>query len=1065
VTEAHALIGRQSELDALSAAIADAAERRGSVWLITGEAGIGKSRLIEEAAERAIDEGALTLFGRCWEAGGAPSFWPFIQALRALSRKGEALLRAVTAGGRGRYLQQLLPELVEATTSGEPPPALSPDQARFQLLDAVVSGLCDAAEVTPLVLILDDMHDADASSLAVLELLAGQVGAARIAVFATSRHAAPLARVGRAARTMALSRLGRDDVEAVLRAETGAEPPTGAADTLHHWTEGNPLFLVETARWLVAHGELGRLGDATRPALPSTVMAAITERLSVLAPSTRDMLAAASVLGREVDALTLAAVCETGAEGIAAALGDAVDAAVMHHTAIGGFRFGHILIREAIYETLPAPHRAALHGRVGAVLEAANADASVVAHHWSLGGDAHRDRASRAHERAAEVALSQLALEEAAACYEKALSLSGDDARRAVELALGLGRAAMLAGDAERCKDACLRALELARALDDAELMARAALTRGGIFTYGVIDPDLVGALEDSLSALGDEDGQLQARVRARLAAALQPAHDPEIPFQMARDAIAMARRVGDDRTLLDTLRSGGSALMDLADPRERLALNTEHVALATRLGDAVEALRGHMRICFDAWELGDDRAANAAVEACDRLATELDHPFHRWRATSLLCTRAMRAGRFRDAERLWEDAQKESRSARDPNARVSLVCQRYCLLRSQGRFAEAIHQLPMIAEISVGIGFEDLMSTCFVAGELARMGRLDEARDRFDPELAKRALIFNDLSMIAAVAVGAARLGLLPLCEAAYEVARPHAGRFVSWGIMGMAVEGTMDEALGVLAAALQKSAEAESHFERAAELARNAGALPFVAWARLEHARCLVEAGGELDARVDALLREAESLARELGMPAVLEIAERVRQPRAGVLASASARTTPLTIEREGSTWTIRKDGRAVHLEDARGMQMLAQLVAEPGREVHVLDLSGRPDPGEVRDDGDAGELIDARARAEYRRRIVELREELDEAESWNDSGRAERAREELSFLEAELARAVGLGGRPRRAKGDAERARVNVQRRLKHAIRRIEAQDPELGAHLTKAVRTGTFCAYES
>jgi hypothetical protein len=144
-----------------------------------------------------------------------------------------------------------------------------------------------------------------------------------------------------------------------------------------------------------------------------------------------------------------------------------------------------------------------------------------------------------------------------------------------------------------------------------------------------------------------------------------------------------------------------------------------------------------------------------------------------------------------------------------------------------------------------------------------------------------------------------------------------------------------------------------------------------------------------------------------------------------------------------------------------------MLARLVAEPGRELHVLDLGGGGGAGAGGpgiDTGDAGPVLDAEARTAYRDRYEDLEQEIAEAEADNDPARAEKARAEREALAEELARGVGLGGRERRAGAAAERARVNVQRRLKDALDRIAAADPELGRHLARSVRTGTFCCYE-
>jgi hypothetical protein len=144
---------------------------------------------------------------------------------------------------------------------------------------------------------------------------------------------------------------------------------------------------------------------------------------------------------------------------------------------------------------------------------------------------------------------------------------------------------------------------------------------------------------------------------------------------------------------------------------------------------------------------------------------------------------------------------------------------------------------------------------------------------------------------------------------------------------------------------------------------------------------------------------------------------------------------------------------------------MPMLARLVEQPGQELHVLDLASEPaDEAAVADRGDAGEVLDAQARAEYQQRIVDLRAEIEDADRGADAFRADRARRELDMLVQQLSNAFGLGGRARRVGSAAERARITVQRRLREAIKKVGEHEPELGRHLDWAIRTGTFCAYE-
>ena len=177
-----------------------------------------------------------------------------------------------------------------------------------------------------------------------------------------------------------------------------------------------------------------------------------------------------------------------------------------------------------------------------------------------------------------------------------------------------------------------------------------------------------------------------------------------------------------------------------------------------------------------------------------------------------------------------------------------------------------------------------------------------------------------------------------------------------------------------------------------------------------------------------------------------------------------AASPAATPavpsFTLAKEGELWSFESGGRPFRLKDSRGVQMLAELLLHPNREFHVLTLAG----AEAVDTGDSGEVIDREAAQAYREHVEDLREQLAEAESWGDRARAEGLRQQLEQVTAEIARGVGLGGRSRRAGAAAERARVNVQRRLRDAIKRVGELDAKLGRHLDRAVRTGTFCAYE-
>jgi len=165
--------------------------------------------------------------------------------------------------------------------------------------------------------------------------------------------------------------------------------------------------------------------------------------------------------------------------------------------------------------------------------------------------------------------------------------------------------------------------------------------------------------------------------------------------------------------------------------------------------------------------------------------------------------------------------------------------------------------------------------------------------------------------------------------------------------------------------------------------------------------------------------------------------------------------------TFRRDGELWQLSFGGEAVHMPDLKGLHDLARLLAAPGEEIHALDLGSGADGAALQ--GHAGELLDDEARAAYKARIDELREERELAEAANDTVRAERAQEELDAIADALGSAYGLGGRARKAGDQAERARSAVTWRIRSAITRIEAVHPALGRHLKNSVRTGTFCSY--
>jgi hypothetical protein len=1082
----RSLVGRGRELSAITAALAAAESGRGSVWLVTGEPGIGKSRFVEEVARASAEREISVLWGRAWEAGGAPAYWLFIQVLRALLRLDELDDPEALLDPHARAaLAELLPELRDSSGHAgraSAPLGLDPDQAHFRVMDAATRVLLAAVRRTPLVIILEDLHASDPASAEMLGLLAQQARDARIVIVGTYREsdaqrspaAGSLARIARTAERISLDRLSEDEARDLLARVSGASVSDELSHAVYAASEGNPLFVNELARLhalqrlvpRALHGE-----QAPALAIPASIKSAIRSRLSALSPRARQLLGLAAVIGREHRSEALELLSSRPAAELVQILDECLSAEVLLEVAPGLLRFSHILLREVAYADLDASAREAAHAAFADQLAdqlASHNDSRALserAHHLLLAGPASARAAYEASRRAGQHAFAQHASIEAASWHARALAslrrIEHSQLERCVML-IELAEAQLTAHAVTEGDASCLEAAEIARALGDSELLSRAALTMGVVFRVAEVNPQLVALLSEALAMLPAHDHALRAKVMARLAAALQPAPDVEPPIALAHEAIAMARRLGEPQTLLEVIRAGCSAMLDLAPPLGCVELCREHRALAERLGNDAEAFRANMRLAMCAYAAGLVPEALAAVSACQRIAEDLEQPHFRWRATAMAAMRALWLGQFQEAEALHEVARGLAEQAGDRSARASLHMQRVTLLELRGDVQAAITELQLLERVLPTSYLMTVSSLIWSSGLLLRAGRKREALELVQRMRGRPVELIADATVFGALVEASIALEDRALIEQLYERGRAKLSENVTGGVFGMTWDMPVRQSFAELCAALGRWDEAKAHADAAFAQLRALGARPHLIWALADHARACRERG-ELE-RGARLLSEARAVAAEIGVNTDLFAAGEVAR-----LASPSG-PAPVTVAvdvrfvREGEYWSIERDGRAFRLKDGKGIAMLARLIHEPGRELHVLDLSTGAGGAEAAvDGGDAGALLDSQARAAYEGRVRELREELEEAERHADMARTTRAREELDAIASELSRAVGLGGRDRRAASAVERARVNVQRRLRDALERIREHDPELGRHLTYTVKTGTYCSY--
>jgi tetratricopeptide (TPR) repeat protein len=1095
-----AFVGRGGELAQLARGLDDAVAGRGRLFVLMGEPGIGKTSLCDEAAAAAAARGVPVLWGRAWEAGGAPAYWPWLDLLAGLARQlDDAALSAAIDDEGAPLIAELVPEIrrrLPPAAVAAPPPA---DEARFRLWRAVVALVRRAAAATGLVLVFDDLHSADRSSLLLLYALARELRSARVLLVATCRDVEArldpetselISRVAREGTTLKLGRLNRADAGDLMRRRAG----TLDADVerrIFASAQGNPLFLVEMVRLLDDEGS----ASIAAGVVPAGVRDVIRQRLDRVAEEARALLNLAAVAGDEPPPALLAAAAARDEVWVSRQIAETVRAGVLVERG-GRPRFSHALVREVLYRELPDAERRTLHGAVGDALERLSATAAEpplmeLAHHALEASASHLSRAVAFAVRAAARATAVSAPEEAVAVLERArtaVERGGNPAGLRAEVLLALAEARIRWGDVVPGKSLCCEVATLARQLEAPALLARAALAYGRVFNFAVVDPVLVDLLENALAALPSEDSAVRARLLARLAGALQPSNDTAEPVRVAHEAIATARRLGDRRALLETMFDGLSALMDVVDPRERRALNLEVEALTLAEGDRERLLRTHARLAIDHLALGELGLCDARIDAFEALAEELQASWILWRVPLFRAVRATMHGRFTEAAAFEEQARELAGRVRDPQSERACVLLHEGLLRTAERHDEMrafdAHARHARALFSNGQAWQSL-------GSALMFTRLeDQAQARFHFELVPDEVLPPNKNRFAlgVLAESVAFVGPPAVVEAMYALLLPVADQYAMLGMTQMQWEGPVARVLGLLAARLGRSDEAVAHLDDALARVRRLDARPLVARTCYELGRALGRRGHAADeARARALFKEARALAGELTLPGLLRLLDAGDAGDAGVTAAeardvrappraagAPAPTVavapaPSVMVLEGEYWTLAgRAGRSFSLKDSLGLRYLARLLAEPGREIHVLELAagvGAEAEDRPVDSGDAGELLDDEARADYRRRLDDLRDTLAEAESFGDAARAARAREEIDFLAAELGRAVGLGGRARRAGSAAERARSAVQRRIKNALARIGEADPELGSTLARAVRTGNYCVYRT
>jgi DNA-binding CsgD family transcriptional regulator/tetratricopeptide (TPR) repeat protein len=896
-TSISPFVGRAAELEKLRTLMPRAEGEGRRVALLAGEPGAGKSRLTREFAVEAAAAGVLVLSGSCDAAVRTP-YRPFVEALDQLVRVTDATELGAALGTGGGELTRLLPDLPARVGELPEPVDADPDTERHRLHTAVADLLENVSRGRPVLVVVEDGHWADAPTLLMLRHLARSPGGGRLLLLATFRDteadmpaglAETLADLRRAEGVvrMRLSGLSGAEVSDLVSRSTGGCPGAELdelASTIHDLTGGNAFLVCELWRALIETGTVEVSGGevrVTRPlselGTPESVHEVVGQRLSRLAPTTTELLELAAVAGPEFELEPIRRAGGLTEADLLVALEEAVGSGMIEelHSPRLACRFTHEIVRRALYDGLSRLRRAELHLRVGEALERADgaSDRALadLAHHFGaaapFGGT---ERAVDYNLRAAGAASAALAFDDAATRLRTAIGIGIEDGADRAGVLLELGSASHRAGRATDAQEAFVAAAEIARRLESAELLARAAIGyEEACWRPGIASRVSIELLEEALTAVGEGDAELRIGLLAGLARGLSFAGEAERGAVVRGNAITLAREHGDPRALARVLIRSywarGTTRLE-----EILAMVTEARDLAEEMGDTetqTEAMAWRVPTFV---ALCDLDSAGDEVAAVREMAERTAQPFMNHVAEHYGSAIALCRGNLAESEAMAERSREWGRLLSGRDASGTHGIQMFGLRREQGRLTELAPAMRILA------GTVDRQGPWRpgLVAVLAELGMEREARrelaalaaagiDGFRTSLWTAALVY--------LADACAALDDERMAALVYPELEPLAGTNVMIGHL-VACYGAADRYLGMLAATLQEPARAEEHFERAMDLNRRMGASTWLAHTAYEYGRFLLGRGARSRGRAEALLGEATTLAERIGMEGLL-------------------------------------------------------------------------------------------------------------------------------------------------------------------------------------------------
>lgn len=889
-------VGRAQEQELVRKCWSAARDGLRHALLISGEPGIGKSQFAFRTAREFHSSGAVVLLGHCPEELAAP-YGAWIQALSPFVEQADDELLAAYVVRHGGELARIVPALGRRVPLDTTPRQTDPESERYLLFSSVLGLLEQASAVAPVVLVIDDLHWADRTSLAMLKHVVAESEDLRLLVLATYRDSdlsrdhpltpllADLRREQRIER-LQLGGLESDQVLSLLRATAGAERTETAgrlAREITAETGGNPFFVCEMLRHLSEAGVLADSTDGARGSvghlgLPQSVREVVARRVERLGEECREVLSCASVMGLRFDFEVLVRIVRVDEDRLVDLLDAAVEASLLQELPgpAGLFSFAHDLINQALYMDLGPTRRARVHRRIAEALEDLCGEdvasrIEELARHWMAASPSDPERARAYAQRAGEHALAQLAPDEAAGWFAQAHALLDKGApvgqSERCELTIRLGEAQRQAGNPE-FRVTLLSAARLAEEMGDASRMARAALanSRGFASAFGAVDLERLALLERAADLNRVTDRATRARLLSLQAMELQFDPDYRRRRALADEALTLARESGDEQILPYVLHDHFHATwaVDTLEDRRRTA--EEMTDLAADAEDPLVRIWALDRSVHIAVESGELAEALETLALLRSLTDHLGQPGLRWHATYYAAGLAHLRGQLEESERLAEAGARLGEQGAEPDTIFISFAQLAMVRVEQGRGAEVVHVLAQAAANYPGV-------PAYEAGHaavLCDLGRMPDAARlldrRADRDFADIPLDQVYSTALALWAKVAADVGSDRAAAPLYALIEPWRDQFVWSGAMGY---GSAQHYLGMLAATLGASDRANEHFAAASAAHRREGVKVWEARNLFYWARALLASGAAKDGVATA--ERAQAIAHQNGYTAI--------------------------------------------------------------------------------------------------------------------------------------------------------------------------------------------------